>query len=245
MEKSVNSARLTLLSKLPISVFAEKFRAFVGSDSEIDLADVTQANGHIFEVVYCGVTFNASVVEKPEQFSGLKSIFCNLDTTQICSALEIGLSGHVEGGERVPAIVQALLGFARKVGLEVDATATIWHPANLVSGFKYFSQAVSAYLAGGAFPVLALINFRNMPRGLITSGGLDMLAGQELQVECGNMAEGEMMRRIVRVVHDIATNGPICRHIILDGLDVNERVDLEPDHDSNLVKMKTYTVLNA
>lgn len=207
MDSPLNPAQLTLLSNLPMSDFAEKFRELLRGDSEITLAEVGQTSGSTFEIVYSGVTFVASVMQKPDDFSVLKSIFCNLDAAQIRSALAISLGSHVAGGERVPAIVQALLGLARKVGLALDAKAAIWQPANLVSGFDYFSQAVGDYLAGGAFPILALINFRSMPGGLIESNGLATLAGQELQVECGDMAEGEMMRRVVQAVHEIAIKG--------------------------------------
>jgi hypothetical protein len=245
MNSSDNFAPLTLLTGHQVSDLVNMLCALVAEDSEIALAEAGAVNGKAFEIVYSGVTFLVAIKQEMDDLAVFKKIFCNLDPAQIRCGLDISLGSHVAGGERVPAIVQALLAIARKIGGSCAAVAAVWRPANIVTGFEYFEEAVADYLAGGAFPVLAMVNFKSEPNNVIATTGLAILSGQELRIECGVMTESEMMRRVVRVVHDIATNGPVLDDVSLEGLEPSEKLKLEPVPGTALVAMTTCSILDA
>jgi hypothetical protein len=237
MNSMAKSPPLTLLLTDSASGAETRFRALIETDSGITSSQASSGAGHGFEVVYLGVTFRMTISSAVPDLAGLKQIFCNLDPALVGCAIHISLGDHVAGGERVPAIIQALLGVAKKLGTSLGATVTIWHPANIMSGFAYFSEVVADYLGGGAFPVLALVSFKGGDDGLITSNGLALLSGQELLADAGEMDQSEIMRRVVRVVHDIATNGPVRNAVTLAGIEPDEIVELQPLPDGGLLKM--------
>lgn len=239
MNSPVKSAPLTLLLSGSALEAETKLRSLLETDSEISLAHAVLGNGSNFEIVFRGVTFKLAITSNVPDLAGLKRIFCNLDPALVGCAVDLSLGNHVAGGERVPAIIQTMLGAARKSGASLGALGTIWHPADIVSGFSYFSEAVADYVEGGAFPALVLVNFKD-DGGVITSKGLALLSGHELQVGTSDMDQSEMMRRVVRVVHDIATNGPVHSAVKLAGIEPGEVVELEPLPDSGLLKMNAY-----
>jgi hypothetical protein len=241
MNSPVKSAPLTLLLSGSASEAETKLRSLLETDSEISLAHAGAGNGTSFEIVFRGVTFQLAITSTVPELGGLKKIFCNLDPALVGCAVDLILGNHVAGGEQVPAIIQAMLGVARKLGSSLGAKGTIWHPADIVSGFPYFSEAVADYVEGGAFPALVLVNFTGGDDGVITSHGLALLSGQELQVGATDMDQSEMMRRVVRVVHDIATNGPVRSAVKLAGIERDEIIELKPLSDSGFLKMNAYS----
>lgn len=240
MHSPVKSAPLTLLIGDTASNVETGLRNLLASHDEFSIIRGGLAHKAAFEILYRGVSLILSVNAQVGELSALKQIFCNLDVATVGCGLEIGLGDHVAGGERVPAIVQALLGAAENLGSSLDAVATIWQPADIVSGFEYFSGAVTDYLAGGSFPVLALVSFKAGPDGAIDSKGLAFLSGQELHVLPASMDQADLMRRVVRVVHDIAVNGPMSEPARLSGIEPGEILELKPLPGSAVLKMHAY-----
>jgi hypothetical protein len=245
MNTSIQSARLTLLMVDAAPDIGSRFQSLLDNDSEISLAHEGLSHGQVTEIIYRGVAFMVSIDENSGKSSESKAVFCNLETSVIRCGLTIELGAHVAGGERVPAIIQALLGVAAKLGMAFNAVAAVWHPVGIVSDFAYFSQAVSGYLAGGAFPVLAMVDFKVNDKGQIDSAGLALLSGQELRVSNSDMDHVEMIRRVVRVVHDIAVNGPVEVPVTLQGIEPDEILELEPSPDKRLLLMQTRSTLTA
>lgn len=237
MDSPVQPLPLTLLMGGTAAETGAGLATVLRDNPEFLLSHAGANNISTFDIVYRAVSFQITVNEPLADLSGFKKIFCNLDPAAVGSSIDIGLGEHVSGGERVPTIVQGLLDIGQRLGLLLDPVAVIWHPAKLVSGFDYFSETVSDYLAGGAFPVLALVNFKAEPDGLINSCGLNILSGQELQIVAAGFDQADLMRRVVRVVHDVAVNGPILQAVKLGGIELGEILELEPSPDATLLKM--------
>ena len=245
MNEPVKSAPLTLLMHDAAAEISLSLHSLFETDTELSVAHNGLKFGSATNIVFQGVSLVVSVGRHNQDLSKLKSVFCNLEPSLILSGIDIGLGEHVVGGERVPAIMQALLGLAQKLGSALNAQGLVWHPANIVSGFSYFSEVISDYLAGGAFPVLALVNFKADSDRVISSTGLAYLSGQELEVANSAMDQAEMMRRVVRVVHDIAVNGPVTEAVKLDGIESGEVLELLPLIDGELLEMKLVSVSDA
>lgn len=235
-------APMTLFSKMEPSKLAEGIYSFAAANPEMKLTQVGAISGQKFEIAYCGVTFLVFISHESGKFSGFKEMFYSYDSAEIQSGLNIALGAHVTGGERVPAIIRTLLDLAQKLGKSCHSQAALWRPANMVSGFDYFEQVVIEYLAGGAFPVLAMVNFKSGPKGVIKTDGLTILCGQELQIESETLDDANMMQRAVRVAHDLAVNGPVNDHLSLDGPEVGEKLELKPVSGASLLTIQIRSV---
>lgn len=244
MNSPVKYVPLTLLLNGSATLADAGLRSMLDSEADISLSQAGSVHGSTFEVVYRGATFRLTITPVTPDMKGFKKIFCNLDASVMGSAIELELSDHVAGGERVPAVMQALLGAARKLGTSLGAVGTIWHPANVVSGFDYFSEVVADYLNGGAFPVLALVNFKGGDNGTIETAGLSYVSGQELSIT-GDMEKNEIMRRVVRVAHDIAVNGPIPVGTKLSGIEIDEVLEFGPSRDLGRIRLDITSNMDA
>lgn len=194
-------------------------------------------------VVNCGgIQLKLSVTETCD-IRGLKNIFCNIDEKSIGSVISLELGNHLEGGEKVSAIVKGLLNAAAMIGQMTNAFAVMWVPANTLSGFDYFARVVDEYSRGGVFPVLALVNFKKESDGSIRSSGLEWLAGQELVVAASHLSDSELMRRIVRVAHDLAVGGSMTNSLDLPGLEDDERIMLAPQIAQRIISMRIASVV--
>ena len=232
---------VSVLIAQDLAVTIKALQAVLAECDGFVLPQSGRRGGDVFEIAYCGISLTLAVRSDLPDIAPYKKIFCNLDGSDIGCYISIELGDHVDGGERVPAVVQAILGVAAQLGTSLDAVGVMWHPAHVVSGFPYFCEAVNDYLAGGAFPVLALINFKAEMDGNINTNGLAWLSGQELSIAPGILNQNDMMRRAVRVVHDIATNGPVKQHVKLSGIEPDEVIELEPLLDMPIVRMNSYS----
>lgn len=221
------SAPLRLLVPNAPMQTADVLRAAASSGAFFTISSGDPANSDCF-ILCSGMQLKISVAGACD-VSGFKHIFCNIDPASVGSVISIELGNHLAGGEKVPAIVKAMLSAAAGIGQAADAFAVMWSPARTISGFEYFTRVIAEYDVDGVFPVLALVNFKKDDDGTIRSSGLDWLSGQEMCVAPAAFAEAEMMRRVVRVAHDIATNGPVTSDTDLDGIEENETLELRPD----------------
>jgi hypothetical protein len=129
----------------------------------------------------------------------------------------------------VPAIARAYLQFALTLAIGLDAKRVAANAAGVVSGKDYFVESVSGYCDGGPFPTLALVACDLVENGAsIQTSGVSIFAGQEILLAGNGHDEIEMMRRIIRLVHEIATNGPVLQQEIVGDLDPDAVIRLEP-----------------
>lgn len=181
-----------------------------------------------FDLRYSGIGFECHMADFRPEWHNCKAVFCNPDWANVASGLAINFGDHVGAGQISPAVVAHLLELAARLGEMLDASAVLWNPAKILSGFAYFAESVGEYRAGGAFPVLALIDFIAMASGRLETAGLSWFSGQELAVRSDGLSPHELMRRAVRIAHDVAVNGPIEMDMTIDGLTEFERITLTP-----------------
>lgn len=217
---------MILLFPSPPTEVAQK----LGADARVQLTSGRIAANSGFGILHHGIALTLTI-GGAHDLAGYKQIFCNIDAGSVGSSVAIALGDHVQGGGKVAAIVRELLGAGKLIGEICRASAIVWQPAKTVSGFEYLAQAVGEYANGGAFPVIALINFQSDSSGEIHSTGLSWLSGQELSVVPSGLSESEAMRRVVRVAHDIAVNGPVSSDVDLEGIETGETVELRPVDD--------------
>ena len=107
-------------------------------------------------------------------------------------------------------------------------------PSQLLSDTSYFATTVEAYAKGGAFPVLSTVKLQFSGESVHTAG-LHWFAGQELELTAYELPQAEIVRRAVRIIHDIATNGAVMVPHDISDLDQGRVVRLVPSPEGDRV----------
>lgn len=202
--------------------------------SNIVFGDGTTSAMRSGTMVYHGMAFQYDL--KPvSRVDGDHYIFCNDDAAAFRSALHLRLGSAVASGRGVPCVILALLQLGAVLGEQLNAAAAQWHPAAIVSGFDYYREAVGQYANGAAFPALLCVGFDTTQPYTVRTRGLKWLSGQELVFDHPNMPRGHAMRYVVRLVHDIATQGAVDAAIDVPGLHAGETVRLSPDIQNDML----------
>jgi len=191
-------------------------------------------------LLFSGVSFSYALQACPAP-AATHHIFCNADLTDIQSAVHIDLGPAVASGRTVPAIVQAMLELGEVLGRNLVIKAVFWSPAAVASGYDYYAEAVAQYAEGAAFPALLCIGFDMSTFGIVQTTGLAWLCDQELTFAHGQLPAHEAMRYVVRLVHDLATQGAYDRALELPGLNADEVVVVTPSPDQDKVNARLVT----
>lgn len=187
-------------------------------------------------LVWNGLQFALCQAEIPEHVVDAQPILCSSMPTASGDVLSLNFADHVTGGNHLPEIAQAFLKFAALLVKHLGPDRVLWTPGNLLVDPAYFAETVGDYAEGGAFPVLATIQLIWSPeKDKLRTKGLEWFSGQEVLCEVDKGSEQDWLRRIVRLVHDIATNGPLTTDQTAPDLDGNRLVVLTLRDESRRV----------
>lgn len=187
-------------------------------------------------LIFEGLSFGLQIVKARKPIAAGQTIFLATPLESLATTMAIDFGPHLSGGLHIPALVKAYLELSAILATELEAIAVRVPAANLVCGSQYFIESVTAYVAGGPFPALALISFNVLENGQgFLTAGLKSFAGQELVFEADSLPRSEMMRRVVRLVHDIAVHGPITAPETLPDLDAGNYIEVVPDAERAVV----------
>ena len=202
-----------------------------------DGSNIASVSGSL---LFSGVSFTYELQACPAP-AATHHIFCSTDLSNIQSAVQINLGPAVASGRVVPAIVQAMLELGDVLGRNLDIKAVFWSPADVVSGYDYYAEAVAQYAQGAAFPALLCVGFDMSTNAIVQTTGLAWLCDQELTFAHGQLPAHEAMRYVVRLVHDLATQGAYDRALELPGLNSDEVVVVTPSPDQGTVNARLVT----
>lgn len=187
-------------------------------------------------LVWNGLQFSLCLAELPGQVVEAQPILCSSMPSGNGDVFALNFSDHVTGGNQLPEIAQAFLKFAALLVKHLGPDRVLWTPGNLLVDPAYFAETVGDYADGGAFPVLATIQLIWSPeKDKLRTKGLEWFSGQEVLCEVDKGSEQDWLRRIVRLVHDIATNGPLTTDQTAPDLDGNRLVVLTLRDESRRV----------
>ena len=204
-------------------------QSLAGPDFEFVTAyngDVS-GNGKIIQDGSLGYEIDWS--ETLPNFSGYRSVFFEPQLSVMRTILSVSLSEHLEGGARVAPVAQALLAFGARLATTLSADAVVWNPGKLLSQPAFFVDSVESYVNGGVFPVLVAVDFEySDDECRLRSTGLSWFSGQEIELSGANLRGQDLTRRGVRLVHDIAVNGPVMAPQKVPDIDDTLQIDLIP-----------------
>jgi hypothetical protein len=227
---------LVLLTMDGVDAVRDRLSIFVQNDRAVNNYDNSVSGGQNWRVVFKGITFLVAVTSKPSEISSFERVFCKSSLAIAQASVVIGFDENVAGGERIAPITATLLEFGAYLSGPLGADTVAWMPAQIMSDSEYFAEAVSDYLNGGVFPCLALVRF-SFSGGdeSVRTSGLNWFCGQELELKCSGIDRPSIMRRMVRIVHDMAVNGPINSDETVPDLDGEGKLQLSPTPDGTVV----------
>jgi hypothetical protein len=221
---------MTVMSLLSADSFADLREIWQSVDFDglgITLDDGSNPASVSGSLLFSGVAFTYALQACPAP-AATHHIFCNADLSDIHSAVHIDLGPAVASGRIIPAIVQAMLELGEVLGRNLGIKAVFWSPAAVASGYDYYAEAVAQYAEGAAFPALLCVGFDMSTTAIVQTSGLAWLCGQELTFAHPQLPAHEAMRYVVRLVHDLATQGAYDRVVELPGLHADEGVVVTP-----------------
>lgn len=218
-----------------------------GDASEIISLSTSERQGlNRLEAMIGGMTFTLIHYrsnEISERFSAAdwEPLFYESPETNL-SGIGIALGEHIAAAKHSRTINRALLQLAQHVGQAIGADSIAWRPAQLNIGFDYFVGATDHYVAGGPFPVLAQIAISESPDGIFQTSGLSYFADQEIRLgKPAGYSPNELIKRLVRIAHDIATNGKIDEKVEADGFVQGEKLSITPNDNGKFVDIAIVT----
>lgn len=117
---------------------------------------------------------------------------------------------HLAQSAGLVPVLRVVAGLGAKLATLPGVRAVIWTPAGSWVEPSIYIRAVEDWLAGGAFPALALTALERLENGAIVSRGLGLIVGQELRLEPDHRVSAADLARIaVRLIHDLVLHGAV------------------------------------
>lgn len=230
------SPPLLLLFDVSQSEVRGKFDALVADDRDMSVDPLGQAEKSKTTILFDGLTFLCDwSVDQPNVASS-KKIFSTIGDDMFRGAMGLALHPHIGQGFRIPEIAKAFLALGASLAKQLGATGVFWRPAALQTGPDYFVEVVDSYVSGGVFPVLPIVDFEfEDDEGGLRSNGLDLFCGQEFEIQSDQMERQELIRRAIRLAHDLATNGAVEDEQDVPDIDPDNVIHLTPNNSGNLL----------
>lgn len=228
---------LHLIFDQPALTVCSRLAEFVASSEDLSFDGGMALEAAKARIVHRGAIFEVAITEQLSSFAKYRRVFADSFSDQMKIALALNLGAHLQHGMVVPAIAKAYLEFALTMANGLDACSVAANAAGVASGKDYFVESTSGYCTGGPFPALALVAYDRINNGAsMQTRGLDVFAGQEILLAGNGLDELEMMRRMIRLVHEIATNGAVLRRETVGDLNANAAISLEPTKGGKLLR---------
>lgn len=226
---------LQILFRQSLAAVKEQLQTIGALDGDI-VADISRnPSGEGRALQHGSLGFEIECTDVLPNYSGYRTVFFDPELSRVQTILSLSFGPHLAGGERAALIAQSLLTLGAKLGKLLSADAIVWNPGHLISDPDFFIETVTSYADGGAFPVLVTVDleYQNEEHTL-RSTGLCWFSGQEIELAGCGLHGQELTRRAVRLVHDIAVNGPVNGHQYVADLENNLEIELIPPTDASI-----------
>jgi hypothetical protein len=232
-----SEAPLVLLFDQPVADLRQQLQLLVDSSSDLAIEMSSDQSLLAAKVQQGSIGFDVIWSETQPVLSGYRSVFFGTLVPGKSVLLSVNLTEDLSGGARVAPIAKALLTFGAMIARQLSAKAVMWTPAKIISDPTFFAENVENYAKGEIFPVLVTVDFdyADEERKLVSSG-LEWFAGQEIELGGGDLLGQDLVRRAVRLVHDISTNGAVDTHQRIPDIDADKLIELTPQPESNVLR---------
>lgn len=229
---------LLLLFEVSQEEVRSKFDELLSKSTGIQLGQVGRTGDGSSVLLFRGLTFQCEWNPRGALVSGRRKVFSVLSDEAVRSVLAVSPHEDIAGGLAVPEIAKVFLQFGAICARILGAVAVVWRSTALQSNTDYFIEVVESYAAGGVFPVLPIVDFAFEEPGRVRSKGLMEFCGQEFELRSDLLDQHELIRRAIRLAHDLATNGAVESSQDVPDLDVACLMRLVPSDDDKLLQCR-------
>lgn len=225
-----------MLFSAPAADVQARLREVLANHPRIFREDLGGASHMQTTLVQDGVAFLLHWSNEIADLSANKRIFTSVSGGSVRSMLSVGLHENLDGGYRLPPVMETFFALAVELCRLLSPVAVLWKPGKLISDTGYFVETVDDYLSGGVFPVLATVDIEySDDERAAMSRGLALFAGQEFVLESNIPDRRGLMQRALRLAHDIATKGAIVHSQRTADLLPGKQLQLEADAEGRLL----------
>lgn len=212
-------------------VFAKGERPAGNAVAEAGLADGSAGGFSIshrpepaegwLELLSSGLTFDCLGIAPGEAMPApAHGAMLGLDSIPDGEAVALRPGPHIAAGRGMLPVVRVLAAIGMRLATLPGVRAVCWQPAGSWMEPGYYRRVVGDWLEGGAFPALGLTSLRRESNGAMVSLGLGLLIGQELRFAPErNLSAGAVARILVRLIHELISNGPLAEPKEFTGAD--------------------------
>ncbi len=231
---------LLMLAELPDQFDLEGFRfkpdvqeILQFHDGEVD--GVPSKEIHLDGTNYLMRVFGFKETRDAIGSSQAKGIFCK-SPENYNGSIGICLANSSMETKHIPKANRSLLLLGKFAADVIGATNFVWLPAGTIIGADYFEEALGDYIDQGLFPALVQTAYEKTGSGKFQSKGLAYFVDQEIELTTpDNFPEKSAIKIMVRIAHDIATNGKIDSIIETQGLTKNQHLSFKPSDNGKTV----------
>jgi hypothetical protein len=159
-------------------------------------------NALTFDVGWAGPSdaVNSDIME-------YQQILLNSDLSKL-NRITLSIGNHIVQDRMSLPVFETFVELTRLIAQAAHATAIAWRPSGNAIDFGYYNDAITRFMAGGPFPVLAFIGLQERENDIYETYGLGYFAGYELRLRAlPNLTANMAMRIMVRLVNDIIMHG--------------------------------------
>ena len=137
----------------------------------------------------------------------------------------------------ISSVPAAIAGLGAALATLPGVKAVVWTPATSWIAPDLYRRSIGDWLAGGAFPGLALTALERERNGAMLSHGLHLLIGQEVRFEPDKrLSSATMARLALRLIHELVQSGPLQQERDFKGPD-GEHLLAVPVRDGTQVRI--------
>lgn len=240
------SAPLQLLFNQTLAELRKNLFLLIEADQNLSIDPVVNQSGNI-SILYQGIlSFELAVQSFSHSLSGFRTLFIDRHLPKNQTAIAIDFGPHLAGGNHVPPLARALLTLGATLATQLSAHAVIWYPAKIISDVSLFADSVDGYANGGIFPVMATVDFEYSDQErAINSMGLSWFSGQEIAIGGCDIGGQDLVRRAIRIIHDVAVNGAIILQQDVPDLASDNLITLTPNKETNILLCEIWSKMDA
>lgn len=219
------------------AALAASSRIVISQEPSVDDRDTVW-----LELLYDGLTFDLAGLAGHKSV-GFPSVNYSLELPQDWSiadgeAVSLGPGPHLSGGGHILPVFRVWMAVADTLCTRLEnLRAVVWGPASVAIGATAFVRLVEGWLAGGAFPSLALIGFSQQTEGTIRTDGLAFFTGQELLIDADlSLDRAQATRLAVRLIHECVSMGKLEESARFTGPD-GAPLAISPLSDGNCLQV--------
>lgn len=169
------------------------------------------ANADWAEILSNGLTFDCTgLAPGPDEPQPPVGTPVGLRSMPAGEVIALAPGPHLVGAAGLLPVLQAIARLGVELAALPGVKALVWSPAASWVAPELFRRSIGDWLAGGAFPGLALTSLERERNGAMVSRGLHLLIGQEVRFEPDKRLPSAAMARLaVRLIHELVQSGPL------------------------------------